>query len=71
MSGSPPSLVAVESHGSLCLVQPLSVAVRDWLVDHTGEESMWWAGALVVEPRYVADLLDGLYDALGTFGNGE
>ena len=53
-------MFAVENHGSIVLVRPLSNDVRSWLHDHTGEESQWFGGALVVEPRY----LEPLYLAL-------
>lgn len=49
----------VAFHGSLVLVTPETTAARDWLADHLAGETTWWAGAVAVEPRYVADLLDG------------
>ena len=42
---------------SLVLVRPRTVAARAWLQDHT--DGTWFAGALVVEPRYVEPLLVG------------
>lgn len=55
-------LVAVENHGSICLVRPCTDAAREWLVEHT--DGQWWGGALAVEPRYLDDLLDGLHGDL-------
>ena len=48
----------VEDHGSLCLVRPLEDWAEEWLKENT--DGTWWCGALVVEPRYVDDLLNGL-----------
>lgn len=48
----------VEDHGSIALVQPHNGGACTHLESHT--DGMWWAGALVVEPRYVADLVDQL-----------
>jgi hypothetical protein len=51
----------VEDHGTVHLVRPLSEAALDWLEEHTG--GAWFGGALVVEHRYVADLVAGMRDA--------
>lgn len=48
----------VENHGSLFLVRPLTDDVDAWLREHT--DGQWFGRALVVEPRYVMDLVDGL-----------
>jgi hypothetical protein len=48
----------VENHGSIVLIQPLNLDCDRWLKEHT--DGMWWGagvGALVVEPRYVDDLV--------------
>jgi hypothetical protein len=50
--------VRLENHGSLILVHPLTEAARTWLEEHT--DGTWFGLALVVEPRYLADLLRGL-----------
>lgn len=54
--------IAVENHRSIVLVRPLSEFADEWLDAHTNGE--WFAGALVCEPRYVRDLLEGLERAL-------
>ena len=53
-------MVSVENHGTLVLVRPLTVDVEAWLKEHT--DGQWFGGALVVEPRYVEELLLGLID---------
>ena len=49
-------------HGSLWLVQPTSDQAREQLVANVSDEAQWWAGRLVVEPRYVASLAEQLTD---------
>ncbi len=51
--------VTVENHGSLVLVRPETDAATDWLNENV-TECVWFAGALVVEPRYVEGLLLGM-----------
>ncbi len=63
--------VVVENHLTLCLLWPQSWAGEQWLSEHTAEDAQWWGpgrggltrGALVVEPRYVADIVAGSWDA--------
>ena len=49
----------IEDHGSIVIVQPLSSEAWDWIDEHVFEQT-WWGGGLVVEPRYVADLVAGM-----------
>jgi hypothetical protein len=53
----PTSDIRVQDHGSILLVIPVTPASEGWLRDHT--DGTWFAGGLVVEPRYAADLLQG------------
>jgi hypothetical protein len=56
--------IRLTNHGSLVLLHAESDAAYEWLRDHTAPEAQWWAArALVVEPRYVADILDGAREA--------
>lgn len=45
--------------GSFAIVTPLTEAGTDWLDDQAHDESIWYAGGLLVEPRYV----DGFIEA--------
>lgn len=66
-----PNPVNVENHGTLALVRPLTKSAERWLRHHT--DGMWFGGALVVEPRYVNDLLEGLFRYLSgahVYGDG-
>jgi hypothetical protein len=41
-------------HGSIALVTPLTEPATIWVHQHfEHEESLYWCGALVVEPRYL------------------
>lgn len=54
--------LTITNAGSLLLVQPspeVAVDFWDWADDNL-PQFQTWSGALVVEPRYLADLLDGL-----------
>ena len=50
----------IENHGSIVLIRPLTSDVDAWLRASTDAEAQWFGGALVVEPRYVEDLIEGL-----------
>jgi hypothetical protein len=52
----------IENHGTIVLIRPLTGDVKDWLVEHTNDEAQWFGNALVVEPRYVGDIVEGLVE---------
>jgi hypothetical protein len=54
--------ISIENHGSLWLVRPRTDSARQWLRWNVQDDALWFAGALVVEPRYVADLVSGIQD---------
>jgi len=51
--------LTVSFHGSLSLFHPLTDIAREWMGDHcpASDSHQYFCGALVVEPRYVEDLL--------------
>lgn len=49
---------ALENHGSIYLIRPMHPDVTDWLHEYT--DGQWFGGALVVEPRFVFDIVVGL-----------
>jgi hypothetical protein len=54
----------VENHGSIVLIRPLTSDVHVWLIQNCGDEdTQWFGSALVVEPRYVEDIVHGLVEA--------
>lgn len=52
--------VTVENHGSIYLVTPHSDQGREWIEGHVSEDALWYSSGLVVEPRYVEDLIGGM-----------
>lgn len=50
----------VENHGSVFLLRPLTVRAHDWIVAHVADDALWFGRALVVEPRYVENIVDGM-----------
>ena len=49
-------------HGSIVLVSPMTKGGRDFLEECIGEEATYWSDSLVVEPRYLENLLQGILD---------
>lgn len=50
----------VENHGSIFLVRPLSNSACEWITAHVSEDSQYFGNALVVEWRYIDDLVAGM-----------
>ena len=60
-SGSSPTPdVLIENHFTLILFRLLTPAANQWVEDNVSEDAQFFGGALVVEPRYARDLIDGL-----------
>jgi hypothetical protein len=56
--------VIVENHGSLFLFHLLTEAAESFL-DHVDSEAQTFGNALVVEPRYAADIAAVMRDDFG------
>jgi hypothetical protein len=53
----------LENHGSLFLLRPLNPAAKDWMGEHLpvdDPETQFWGEAIVIEPRYVTTIVDGI-----------
>jgi hypothetical protein len=50
----------IENHGSIFLFDPQNTQAESHLRENVNEEALWFAGALVVEPRYASDLAGAL-----------
>jgi hypothetical protein len=46
-------------HGSVCVLVPRTADAREWIEDHVDPAAMRWAGGVAIEPRYVADIIEG------------
>ena len=55
----------VANHGSICILTPLSELCRQWVEDHVGDENTqtWGRFGVVIEPRYLEPILEGLDEA--------
>jgi hypothetical protein len=54
---------ALANHGSLFLLRPLNSLAKNWMNDHLpmdSEETQFWGDAIVLEPRYVSPIVDGI-----------
>jgi predicted thioesterase len=49
----------VNNHGTIFLVHPLSDAGREWVQEHLPADAQRFGEAVVVEHRYIADIVDG------------
>jgi hypothetical protein len=51
------------NHGSLYLLCPLNAAAKVWMGEHPrmdSPETQFWGDAIVIEPRYVGPIIDGI-----------
>jgi len=51
--------IQIENHGSIVMLHMLTTTAKEWVKEHTGEEAQFFGNALVVEPRYVRDIIQG------------
>ena len=49
----------VENHGTIFLLQPLTPAATSWIQENLPEDHMTFGSAVVVEHRYIADIVRG------------
>jgi len=52
----------ISDQGTLVLFRPLTAAADEWVKENVDPKAQWFGGALVVEHRYAADLLQGVKD---------
>lgn len=50
-------------NGTFVFVTPVTAEAKEWIDDNVIGESTWYAGSLIVEPRYATSLLGGMGDA--------
>ena len=49
----------VQNEGTIALLYPLTDAARDWVAVHIPEDAQRFGNAIVVEHRYIFDIIDG------------
>lgn len=47
-------------HGSITLLTPLTEAAQDWITCNLPDDALTFGPGVVIEPRYVGAILDGL-----------
>lgn len=50
----------VEHHGSIVLLRPTTAQAFEWEREHLPSDRMHYGNAVVVEPRYIEDIVDGI-----------
>ena len=51
---------AVENHGSIFLLQPLTPEAQAWIDEFIPEDAQYLGSAVSVEHRYIVDIVDGI-----------
>lgn len=54
--------IRVANHGSILILNGITPAGEEWLSEHCSDEAgevQTWGGGIVVEPRYVNDIING------------
>jgi len=51
---------SVANHGSIALLTPQTPEARSWVDEHLPEDVMTFGGGIVVEPRYLDGILEGI-----------
>ena len=49
----------LSDHGSIALIRPMTDAARDWCDEHLPDDTMMFAGAYAIEPRYAMSIVEG------------
>jgi hypothetical protein len=49
----------VENHGTIFLLQPLTPVANSWIQENLPEDRLAFGGAVVVEHRYITDIVRG------------
>jgi hypothetical protein len=55
--------VHIVNHHSIVLFHLNTPVASAWVEEHVSDEAQFFGMALVVEPRYVADLIHGMHEA--------
>jgi hypothetical protein len=51
--------ILLRNEATTLLFTPITQRADEWLHEHVDSEATWWCRALVVEPRYIADIVHG------------
>lgn len=59
-SANQASDIVVLNEGSIYLLQPKSNHGYDWIKNNIGKDAIWHNQSLVVEHRFIEDIIDGI-----------
>lgn len=56
-------------HGTIAILEPVTAEAMIWADEHLPEDAMKWGDhGVVIEPRYLGDILDGIQQDSLTWG---
>ena len=50
----------IQNEGTVLLLRPLTESAREWVAESISPEHQEFAGAVVVEHRYISDIMQGI-----------
>jgi len=50
----------VQNEGSIFLLHPHTPSAHDWVSEHIPEDAQFFGDAVVIEHRYIADIVEGV-----------
>ena len=51
--------IQINNHSSILIFVPRTETGMEWMHENLPSSAMRWAGGIVVEPRYAADIVNG------------
>ena len=52
--------VLVRNEGSIFMVNPMTPAAKEWISEHIPDDAQYFGRALIVEHRYIDDIIEGM-----------
>ena len=49
-----------ENHGSVILLSPVTQSAQSWIEENLPSDAQWFGHRVVVEPRYIWAILEGI-----------
>jgi hypothetical protein len=55
--------IIIHDHGSICILNHFTDAGAEWCAEHLPDDALMMGDGIVVEPRYVGPIVEGMIDA--------
>lgn len=52
----------LQDNGSIVILLPLTTEAKAWVADHIPDDALRFGKGIVIEPRYVDDICNGIVD---------